>query len=207
MSKGSIMDRFFPDKYDFYEMLTKQAEINAFGVDMLYRWLSSGSDEEKQRLLLYVNEADESRMRMESKLIEAFTTPFDKADIYSFSITLDKIIKYTKSALLSMEAFEVAPDDTITFMVAKLKVGTDFLLESIDILKNNPSMSQGNLIKMRTTHTDVEQLYRDGMTIIFKTGDPMNAIKRREVYNHIKDASISLKDAVDIFHRIVVRLI
>ena len=207
MDKRSIIDRLFPDKYDFYEMLTNQAEINAFGVDMLYKWLSSGSDEEKQKLLSYVKEADEARMSMESKLIEAFTTPFDRADIYSISIAMDKIIKYTKSTLLSMETFEVAPDDTIISMVEKLKEGTDFLLESINILKNNPIKSQENIIKMRATHTEVEQLYRDGMTIVFKTSDPMNAIKHREVYHHIKDASLNLEDTVDIFHRIVVRLI
>ncbi|MBK5239990.1 DUF47 domain-containing protein [Clostridium sp.] len=207
MDKGSIMDRFFPDKYDFYEMLYNQAEINAFGVDMLQKWLSSGSDEEKQNLLLYVKDADEARMSMESKLIEAFTTPFDRADIYSFSIAMDKIIKYTKSTLLSMETFEVAPDDIITLMVSKLKEGTDFLLESINILKNNPIKSQEYIIKMRATHTEVEKLYRDGMTVIFKTSDPMNAIKYREVYHHIKDASLNLEDTVDVFHRIVVRLI
>ncbi|MFT5872005.1 MAG: hypothetical protein ACI8WT_000932 [Clostridium sp.] len=207
MDKGSLMDRFFPDKYDFYEMLTKQAEINTFGVDMLHKWLSSDSDGEKQKLILYVKEADEARMSMESKLIEAITTPFDRTDIYSFSIAMDKIIKYTMSTLLSMETFEVAPDDTITFMVGKLKEGMDFLLESIDILKNNPIKSQENIIKMRATHTDVERLYRDGMTIIFKTNDPMKAMKYREVYHHIKDASLNFEDAVDIFHRIVVRLI
>ncbi|MBZ9686866.1 DUF47 family protein [Clostridium estertheticum] len=207
MVKISIIDRLFPANCDFYEMLNKQAEINAFGVDMLHKWLSSGSDEDKQKLLVYVKEADEARMSMESKLIEAFTTPFDRVDIYSISIAMDKIIKYSKSTLLSMEAFEVAPDDTITSMVGKLKEGTDFLLESINILKNNPIKSQENIIKIRATHTEVEQLYRDGMSIVFKSSDPMNAIKHREVYHHIKDASLNLEDTVDIFHRIVVRLI
>ncbi|MGH4117452.1 hypothetical protein [Clostridium sp.] len=79
---------------------------------------------------------------------------------------MDKIIKYTKSTLLSMETFEVAPDDIITTMVSKLKEGTDFLLESINILKNNPIKSQEYILKMRATHTDVVQLYRDGMTLI-----------------------------------------
>ena len=207
MDKKSIIDKFFPDKYDFYEMLYNQAEINAFGVDMLQKWLNSGSDEEKQNLLLYVDDADEARMIMEGKLIEAFSTPFDRADIYSFSIAMDKIIKYTKSTLLSMETFEVEPDDIIILMVAKLKEGTDFLLESINILKNNPYKSQEYIIKMRATHNEVEKLYRDGMTLIFKTSDPMNAIKHREVYHHIKDASLNLEDTVDILHRIVVRLI
>ena len=207
MDKRNIIDKLFPAKYDFYEMLIKQAEINACGVDMLHNWLFNGADNEKQKLLRCVKEADEARMIMESKLIEAFSTPFDRVDIYSISIAMDKIIEYTKSTLLSMETFEVAPDDTITGMVEKLKEGTDFLLESIEALKNNPLKSQENIIKMRATHTEVEQLYRDGMTIIFKTTDPMNAIKHREVYHHIKDASLNLEDTVDIFHRIVVRLI
>lgn len=207
MDKRNIINKLFPANYDFYEMLSNQAEINAFGVDKLHKWLSSGSDEEKQKLLLYVKEADEARLSMESKLIEAFITPFDRVDIYSISIAMDKIIKYCKSTLLSMETFDVAPDDTIIFMVKKLKEGTDFLLESIIALKNNPMESQESIIKMRATHAEVEQLYRDGMTILFKTSDPMNAIKHREVYHHIKDASLNLEDTVDIFNRIVVRLI
>ena len=207
MDKGSILDRFFPDKYDFYEMLTKKAEINAFGVETLYKWLSTGSDEEKQKLLLYVREAGEARIIMESKLIEAFTTPFDKSDMYSFFIAMDKIIKYTKSTLLSMETYEVETDDTITFMVGKLKDGTDLLFESINVLKNNPTESQENIIKIRATNIDVERFYREGMAIIFKTTDSMNAIKLREVYQEIKNASLNLEDTVDIFHRIVVRLI
>jgi len=207
MDKRNIIDRFFPVKYDFYNMLNKQAEINTLGVNMLHKWLSSSSKEEKEKLLQYVKEADESRMNTESKLIEAFNTPFDRVDIYSISIAMDKIIEYTKSTLLSMEAFEVAPDDTIIFMVDKLKEGTDFLLESMKALKSNPLKSQENIIKIRATHTQVEQYYRDGMTIVFKSSDPMKAIKKREVYHHIKDASLSLEDTVDIFHRIVVRLI
>jgi len=207
MDKRNIIDKLFPAKYDFYEMLNMQAEINAFGVDMLHNWLSSGSDEEKQKLLQYVKEADAARMDMEGKLIEAFITPFDRVDIYSISIAMDKVIKYSKSTLLSMETFDVAPDDTIITMVVKLKEGMDFLLESIIALKNNPMKSQENIIKIRATHTQVEELYRDGMTIVFKSNDPMNAIKHREVYHHIKDASLSLEDTVDIFHRIVVRLV
>ncbi|HEY5563130.1 MAG TPA: DUF47 family protein [Clostridiaceae bacterium] len=207
MEKKNIIDRFFPVKYDFYDMLNKQAETNAFGVDMLNKWLSSGANSEKEKLLLFVKEADEARMNMESKLIEAFNTPFDRVDIYSISIAMDKVIKYTKSTLLSMEAFEVPPDATITLMVAKLKEGMDFLLESIKALKSNPLKSLENIVKIRATHNQIEQFYRDGMAIVFKSSDPMSAIKQREVYHHIKDASLNLEDTVDIFHRIVVRLI
>ena len=207
MDKRNFLDRFFPVKYDFYEMLNKQAELNMLGIGMLHKWLSSRSNEEKEELLSCVKETNKVRFNMESKLIEAFTTPFDRADIYSISIEMDKVIEFAKSTLESMEAFEVESNDIIINMVKKLKEGTDFLFQSLKILESNPVKSQHNIIKIRETHIEVERLYRDGMVAVFKGGDPMHALKQREVYHHIKDASVNLEHTVDIFHRIVVRRI
>ena len=206
MENKNIIDRLFPVKYDFYEMLDSQANTNALGVNALYSWLSSGSAAESEALIKYVKDADKTRMDMEKKLIEAFMTPFDREDIYSISIGMDKIIEYAKSTLLSMQEFDVKPNDIIIRMVGKLKEGADIFSESIKGLKGNPSKAGENISKMRDTHVEIEQLYRDGMTIVFKSNDPMYAIKQREVYHHIKDASEDLENAVDILHRIVVRL-
>jgi uncharacterized protein Yka (UPF0111/DUF47 family) len=205
MDKRNIFDRFFPVKYDFYEMLNKQAELNMLGIDMLHKWLSSRSKNEKKELLRYVKEADEVRFDMESKLIEAFITPFDREDIYSISVEMDKVIEFAKSTLESMETYEVEANDVIINMVEKLKEGMDFLFESLTILESNPIKSQQNIIKMRKTHIEVERLYRDGMAEVFKCNNPMHALKQREVYHHIKDASANLEYTVDIFHRIIVR--
>jgi len=205
MDKRNIFDRFFPAKYDFYGMLNKQAEFNMLGVAALHKWLSSRAENEKQEILRYVKEADEVRLDMESKLIEAFTTPFDREDIYSISVEMDKVIEFAKSTLESMEAYEVEPDGVIINMVEKLKEGTDFLFESLTILEDNPLKSQQNIIKMREAHVEVERLYREGMAEVFKCNDPMHALRQREIYHHIKDASANLEYTVDIFHRIVVR--
>lgn len=118
---------------------------------------------------------------------------------------MGKIIEFAKSTLESMEAFDVELDDVIINMVEKLKEGTDFLFESLIILESNPIKSQQNIIKMREIYVEVEQLYQDGMAELFRCNDPMNALKQREVYHHIKDASAYLEYTVDIFHRIIVR--
>ena len=142
---------------------------------------------------------------MENKLIEAFITPFDREDIYSISVEMDKVIEFAKSTLESMEAYEVEPNDVIINMVEKLKEGTDFLYESLTILESNPIKSQQNIVKMRETYVEVEHLYLDGMTEVFKCNDPMHALKQREVYHHLKDAATNLEYTVDILHRIIVR--
>src|ERR1035437_9305512 len=113
MDKRNIVNRFFPIKFDFNEMLDKQA------------------------LIKYVKLADEVRMEMEKDLIQAFSTPFDREDIYSISVGMDKVIEYAKSTLLSMKAFDVKPNDSIINMTAKLKEGADIFSRCIKSLKNN----------------------------------------------------------------------
>jgi uncharacterized protein Yka (UPF0111/DUF47 family) len=143
---------------------------------------------------------------MEKKLVEAFTTPFDRQDIYSISVEMDRILEYAKSTLISMQAFEVEPNDIILKMSEKLKEGTDILSESVTILADGRRKVEQNILKMRNIYLAIEKLYRDGMAVVFKSSDPIDALRKREIYHHIKDASSNLDHAVDVLHRIVVRL-
>lgn len=207
MDKRSIVDRIFPVKYKFYEMLYQQAHTNGLGVNALYNWVRSESVGDSEALIYYVKEANEVRMNMEKNLIEAFSTPFDRGDIYSISVGMNEVLRYAESSLLSMEAFDVKPNITIITMVEQLKIGVDIFSKSVKDLERNPIKSGQSVVRMRDTHIQMEKLYRKGMIDVFASNDPMYALKQREVYHHIKDASTNLDETVDILHRIIVRLI
>ena len=206
MAKKKFIDRLFPVKYNFYEMLSNQAKMNLSGVETLCNWLTVDSETNVEALLQDVKSADAIRMDLEKKLTNAFSTPFDRGDIYTISIGMDKVIEYAKSTLLSMKAYNLQTNNIILQMVENLKTGTEAFAEAVAFLQNEPLKAQANIPKIRETHNAVEQLYRDGMADIFQENDPMDAFRKREVYHHIKDASANLEDAVDILHRIVVRL-
>ena len=206
MAKIHFIDHLFPVKYNFYAMLSSQAHMNLSGVEVLCKWLESGLTAESEILLQDVERADEIRMNLEKNLIQAFSTPFDRGDIYSISASMDKVIEYVKSTLLSMQAYNLKADGIIISMGEKLMKGAGIFAESIDYLQNNPLKAEKNIAGIRMTHREIEQLYRDGMTAVFNSSDPIAAIKKREVYHHIKDASSNLEETVDILHRIVVRL-
>lgn len=207
MGKKRIVDRIFPAKYPFFEMLAQEAEYNELGVASLCNWVACGSCEDKENLLRYVKEADDLRMSLEEKLVEAFSTPFDRGDIYSISVAMDRVIEYAKSTLLSMIAFDVKPDNVITGMLEMLKEGVRYFSASVKSLQSDPHGAEKEIPKIRNTHLIIEELYRDGMKAVFSGDDPMQALKQREVYHHIKDASSNLDESVDILHRIIVRLI
>lgn len=203
----NIIDRIFPVKYDFYDLLTEQAYCNFKSISALYEWVISGSDEAENDLNRSVKKSDEVRMQMEDNLTAAFTTPFDRGDIYSISVTMNRVVKYGESTLHSMRAFDVKANATIIKMVEQLKLSAEVFWEAVSNLKQNPDQSESVVIKMREAHLQIERLYREGMIVVFSGADPMVAIKKREVYHHIKDASANLEEAVDVLHRIIVRLI
>jgi uncharacterized protein Yka (UPF0111/DUF47 family) len=206
MAKRSFIDRLFPAKYDFYDMLSHQARTNSLGTGALCKWLESAGEAESKALAAYAYEADEIRMDLEKNLVAAFSTPFDRGDIYTVSVGMDKVIEYALSTLLSMKAYGVKPNEVITGMAENLAKGAALFAEAIESLKNDPAKAEANIAGIRRTHIVIEQLYRDAMAAMFISGDPMEVLKRREVYHHVKDASSNQEYAVDILHRIVVRL-
>lgn len=203
----AFWERLFPVKRDFYKMIGDQAEASKNVVGYLSCWLSSRSGEDYQRLLDQADIADQCRFAMEDNLIEAFATPFDRQDIYSLSIEMDRLVEYAKSTLMEMEAFRVVEDSIIQNMVQQLKVGTDQLVEAIHLLKVEPLKSQIQIGKIRRAQINIEEEYRAGMVALFNCSDPMHALKYREVYHHIKDAEVYLGYTTDILHKIIVRVV
>lgn len=202
----NLIDRFFPPKYDFFSMLSQQAHVNALGVEALFGCLSGPFDEQGQLVIAKALEADNVRMDLEHKLIQAFATPFDRGDLYSISVAMDKVIEYAKSTYLSMAAYDVKADDIISGMLAQLRDGVNRFASAVDGLASKPALAEQEIGSIRLTHLTVEQLYRDGLAALLKSGQPMETLRYREVYHHIKDASTALELAVDLLHRIVVRL-
>lgn len=204
--KRNIIDRIFPIKYHFHQMLIMQAQSNAQGVGALCNWLKSGTEEDSNEITKHVKEADEIRMEMERNLTEAFVTPYDRGDIYSISVGMNRVLKYAQSTQVAMKYFDVKANDVIINMVEHLNIGVEIFAEAIGDLKKNHNKSEDAVGEMRETHQKIEKLYIDGMSALFAGADPMDALKSREVYHHIKDASTNLEETVDVLHRIIVRL-
>jgi len=207
LGKKIFLDGLFPPKYNFYAMLREQAEITTRGVKSLLVWLEEFSPESYYLLKDLALEADSVRMSMEEKLIEAFTTPFDRQDIYYISVQMDRIIEYGRYALQSVIEFGVKPDETIIEMVNELYVGMTEFAQAVDLLEKEPILAQKKIEKMRKAQSAIDRIYIKGMAVLFETADPIRVMKYHEVYSQLKEASIHLGYTVDILHRIVVRLI
>jgi len=206
MKQLNFWDRLFPAKYDFPAMIVDQAKATADGITALKYWLATPGPDNAHRLRTLTREADNIRMGMETCLIEAFVTPFDRQDIYSLSVEMDRIIESATSLMELMIAYEVPADDVVCGMVLHLEEGAVKLHVAVNLLIAAPLEAEKNIADIRRCQAAVEADYRHGSAALFKTGDIIQMAKYREIYHSMLEAAVHLGYTVDIFHKIVVRI-
>jgi uncharacterized protein len=204
--RHGILNLMFPSDYDFYGMLGKQAEQTEVGVRSLITWLESGAISEPTDLIREEDKGDHLRLEMERLLLAAFSTPFDRQDIYTISRQMDHILNFSMSTAYEMRAFGVKPDEAIFSMARSLLNGSELVTQCISMLKEHPDEAEKLIRRLREYEHDIEKTYVRNMALIFEKDDAIMAMKKREVYHHLKDAGRNLSITVDVLHRIIVGL-
>jgi len=204
--KNSIFNSIFPREYNFEDMLAIQAEMTLNGVECFLKWLENNPVTEPLALEKNAVDVDSMRHDMEEKLINAFSTPFDRQDIYTLSRNMDYILNYSKETAREMYAFGVAPDDAILNMAFALHSGTKSMAEAVKIMKSEKITVEKKIREARKHMHEINDLYVTGMTEILNNDNAIEALKKREIYHHLKDAGRALQRTVDLLHKAVVGL-
>jgi uncharacterized protein Yka (UPF0111/DUF47 family) len=187
-------------------MLNKQAEQTSVGVKALLTWLRSGANSDPVEVAREEDKGDQIRLEMERDLQGAFSTPFDRQDIYTISRQMDYILNYSMSTAHEMKAFNVKPDEPVMKMAQSLLNGTDLVAKCVKLLKEDPNAVEDLIPNLRQHERDIEETYVQTMAIVFAKDDPIEAVKKREIYHHMRDAGRNLSITVDVIHRITVGL-
>ena len=204
--KRGIFSSLFPQEHDFEGMLAEQAERTLDGVHTLVLWLNAGTQEEPRHLDEIEEEVDRFRHRMEDKLIQSFSTPFDRQDIYSLSRQMDYILNFSNETAQEMYAFGVAPDGPIREMGKALLLGTECVAQAVKIMGADKRRAEELIHEARGAMQDIEDEYIRSMATLFHTADAMAALRKREIYHHLRDAGRALRNTVDILHNALVGL-
>lgn len=204
--RRSVLDRIFPREHDFLKMLADQAAQTFSGVQAFVSWLEKecvGPPDEVRQI-----ERDLDRMRydLEEHLFEAFSTPFDREDLYSLSRQMDYILNFASETAREMHAFGVAPDMTIDRMARLLLEGTGAIVDGIGVMTVDEARVRESIRTGRAALHRMEDAYIDGLAEVFRGTDAMDALRRREIYHHLRDGGRALRGTLDVLHRAVVGL-
>jgi len=201
---GGVFNRLFPPKYDFHQMLIDQSLELSSGIEALNNWLKEGMLSEPSEIVKKEKAVDELRHGMETLLMEAFSTPFDRREIYTIAHQMGQIMDFAISTYLEMRAFGVHTDDAMLSMAKSLSDGAKLFSEALKLAIKDPVRTESLIRDIRKSEHEVEKVYIDAMAELFRKGDAFDALRKREIYHHLKDAGRALSTTVDILHRIVV---
>ncbi|MDE4908850.1 DUF47 domain-containing protein [Methanogenium marinum] len=204
--KRNLFGSVFPQEYNFEAMLVEQAEITLSGMEIFIEWIHEDSLVSPSVLISTGKEVDLVRYRLEDKLMEAFSTPFNRQDIYTLSRNIDYILNYAVDTAREMHAFDVSPDDPIREMSENLLYGTRQVVEGTRSLGTDKEKVEECIRKGRTYVHTIEDCYIACMADLFRTDDAMNAMKKREIYHHLRDGGKALRMTLYIMHKAVVGL-
>lgn len=200
----NLAERLFPPRYDFYKRLQNQAEETVLAVSTLVDWLRKGDLCEPRELANIEQRADDIRHEMENELVDAFSTPFDRQDIYSVSRQMDYVVNWSLSTAVEMRSFGVRSDSAILEMAEALLGGTKLMSDAIRMMHSDPSEAEALVPEMRKFERKIDEIYVRALTLAFKEDDLRVPLKKREIYHHLRDAGRNFIATVDILHRIIV---
>jgi uncharacterized protein Yka (UPF0111/DUF47 family) len=204
--RRSILDRIFPLEHDFLQMLVEQAEQTRSGVEAFVTWLDTGRDGPPNEVRRIERELDRMRYELEEQLIDAFSTPFDREDLYSLSRQMDYILNFAAETAREMHAFGVAPDRAIERMAHLLLEGAHAVAEGVGVMTRDEPRVRESIREGRAALHRMEDAYIDGLAEVFQGTDAMDALRRREIYHHLRDGGRALRGTLDVLHRAVVGL-
>ena len=196
----------FPREYDFHAMLEAQADQIVNGVRSFGTWLERSPLTNPVHLEKIEIEVDQMRHTMEARLINSFSTPFDRQDIYSISRQMDYILNFVKETAKEMHAFGVPPDPYIHAMTRYLLSGTECIARGVHALDGDKVRVEEEIRHARDAYNALEDRYILGMAVLLKTTDAMQAIRTQEIYHHLRDAGRAMQDTLDILHNAVIDL-
>jgi uncharacterized protein Yka (UPF0111/DUF47 family) len=196
----------FPREHDFHAMLEAQADRTVSGVRLFASWLETSPQSNPVHLQEIETEVDTMRHAMEEKLIGSFSTPFDRQDIYSISRQMDYILNFALETAKEMNAFGVPSDPYIHAMTGYLLSGTECIARGVHALDKEKALVEVEIRHARDSYNALEDRYIQGMAVLLKTNDAMQAIRTREVYHHLRDAGRAMRDTLDILHNAVIDL-
>jgi uncharacterized protein Yka (UPF0111/DUF47 family) len=198
---------FRKQKYDFYQLLSEQADKTLEGLAALEAFVDDPNPAKGMKVQDLEKEADDQRRIVIEALNQSLVTPFDREDIFALSRAIDDMIDYAKSTVEEMMLFEVPSDEFLKRMAHAIHSAGEDVVKAVKALKDHPRICEEHIIRAKKTENLVEHIYREALVELFKNPNVVTILKTRELYRHLSNAADRGDEAADIVGDILVKSI
>jgi uncharacterized protein Yka (UPF0111/DUF47 family) len=198
----------FPAQVDFFQMLARQAAVTSQGVESFCLWLEKSADADGIDVLHKEREADAEHRQLEAALVQAFSTPIERGDLYDISRQLDQMLDHVRDTLHEAAALDVLPPQPhYARFSPPLRDAMRAFAAAVDLMSTNPAAAEAQIPVMREATKRVRQAYWDCLHSVAHETDVNLALRQREVYHHLRDVGLLFDRMADVLHRVIVRVL
>jgi len=205
------MIRLVPRQETFFELFEKQVKMVNHAAHALADLLVNFENVEDVALKIKATEhdADELVHEIMRKVNTTFVTPLDREDIHALTSALDDIIDFIEAAADRMVLYEIEePSEAVIKLSSILAEATELTVKAVCGLrdmKQSPAIREA-CIAINRLENQGDQVNRAALAKLFQMRDkPIEALKWREIYDHIETAIDKCEDVADIIESTVLK--
>ncbi|MDD4237451.1 MAG: DUF47 family protein [Desulfotomaculaceae bacterium] len=194
----------------FYEYFVLIANNLQMASKIFREEISNLGDTEKfaTQIKSFENIGDQYTHEIIYALNKSFITPLEREDILGLTIKLDDVLDLIEACTWRFELFNIAETDEYMKLFSKnIEMCIEEIVQAIRHLgeKKLQDMSK-HTYKINDLEKVADDLLRDGLKTLFSTcTDPIDIIKKKEIYNMMEEITDECEDVADILERIIMR--
>jgi len=197
--------RFVPAIPEFAVLLEQQSRQVRRTVDDLVEYVRHPDESLRDQLSRDEHEAQRLRDENMRRLNSAFSTPFDREDIYRAIEALDWIVVHTRRTAREMEILGVEPDHFIREICLEIQTGVHALAAGFSGLGSDLAAADRQAEAARRIDRRARHLYENALGDLFEGDDLVAIMKRREIYHHLADGAKRVRKTAEVLQDIVVK--
>jgi len=207
-----VMWKFLlPKAYNFYLFFIEAAEKIKEGakeLDLLYEDFDK-LKERVERIKELEHECDKITHKTLENLNKTFVCPFDREDIHSLITKMDNILDFIDAASQRTYLYKIEkPTEEGRKLVKILLSSVEKVEEAVRDLKNfkKPKAILELCVEINTLENEGDVALRQGLANLFdRCKDPIEAIKRKEIYENLENAIDSCEDVANVMESIILK--
>ena len=205
--------RLMPHTLLFFPLFERHATTASAAAEAL-RQMLDGAEQAAQhcRNVLHLEEeADGNTREVLIGIRSTFITPFDRGDIKDLITSMDDAVDEMQKTAKAIMLFELTSFEPDMRAMADAIVQCAHLVARAMPLLSNIGQHAGQLNEICLQVTQIEgrgdEIHERGLKILYsrsKTGDPMDFVRGKEIYDHLEQVIDSFDDVCDQIQAVVI---
>lgn len=206
----SLKDLVVPQDKVFFELFEEQASIACEAANQLVNIFSDYTNiEEKYRVMKDIeHRGDAMAHKAYDELNRTFITPFEPEEISSLVTSLDDVVDFIDEGARLLLIYEIPKPDQFMIEFAKcIRQATEEIKTGVGVLRTLKDIEtlKGCCIEINRLENVADELLTSALRNLFKSTDPVEIIKTKDIYEHFESAADRCEDVADVLTAILIR--